>query len=98
VTTIPDAPGPDYAFTPPPNWPAPPGFDPRRGHIVDPTWPEPPPDWQFWTKAAVPVAVRAGVSRGTWVRIAIGVVILIFVVSRFVSGGSDAGTHTGSCW
>jgi hypothetical protein len=40
----------DWEFAVPPNWPAPPGFDPRKGHVADPTWPSAPPDWQFWVR------------------------------------------------
>jgi hypothetical protein len=43
VTEIPAAPGPEWLFAAPPTWTAPPGFDPRKGYVVDPTWP-PAPD------------------------------------------------------
>ncbi len=37
-------------FNKPPTWPAPPGFNPLiPGHLIDPTWPDPGPDWQYWT-------------------------------------------------
>jgi hypothetical protein len=98
VTSIPDAPGAEYGFQIPPNWPAPAGFDPRRGYVVDPTWPAPPPGWAFWFKAPVPVSARArSVSRGTVVRVVIGLLILGFVVVH-IAGGSATGTDTGSCW
>lgn len=40
-----------WVFAVPPTWPAPPGFDPRKGHVVDPTWPAPPEGWQFWVRS-----------------------------------------------
>jgi hypothetical protein len=101
VTAIPTAPGAEYQFQVPPNWPAPAGFDPRHGYSTDPTWPEPPDGWVFWTKPAVPVAVRASGIRGSTVaRIAIGAVIAIVAIAYFVSGGSSGSsqTHIDSCW
>jgi len=98
VTDVPVAPGPQYEFRVPPGWPAPPGFDPRRGYRIDPTWPAPPPGWVFWGRPVVPVAARTSSIRGSTVlRLVIGLVVLVFVVTHFV-GGSDAGTHVGSCW
>lgn len=35
-------------FNPPSNWPVPPGWSPGPGRRVDPSWPAPPPGWQFW--------------------------------------------------
>lgn len=45
---IPAAPPGAVRFNPPPTWTAPSGFDPRRGHLSDPTWPAPPEGWPFW--------------------------------------------------
>lgn len=53
------APAPAGArFNPPPSWPVPTGFDPRRGHLADPTWPAPPEGWSFWV--ADPTVGREG--------------------------------------
>ncbi|MCV2393122.1 hypothetical protein OEB99_02260 [Actinotalea sp. M2MS4P-6] len=40
--------GASVLFNPPPGWAAPAGFDPRRGHLVDPAWPSAPEGWAFW--------------------------------------------------
>jgi hypothetical protein len=70
--------------------------------VVDPTWPAASRDWQFWAEPApIPRAMaRTGrhISGRTWVRIAIGVVALGLIISRFVSGGSSSNTGIGSCW
>lgn len=35
-------------YNAPPNWPVPPGWSPGPGRKVDPSWPPPPPGWEFW--------------------------------------------------
>src|SRR6185503_7990438 len=101
VTVIPQAPGPDFVFTPPPSWGAPPGFDPRKGHVVDPAWPPPPDGWQFWTLPVVSPATRLGngLNKIGKLRIVFGVLAALFLVSRLtgVFGGGPS-TGVGSCW
>jgi hypothetical protein len=101
MTVLPPAPGPEYVFTPPPSWGTPEGFDPRRGHVVDPSWPSAPDGWQFWTLPIVPPATRFGnglnrIGKG---RILFGAIALVFVVIRLggLFGGGPA-TGVGSCW
>jgi hypothetical protein len=93
----PQAPGPEWAFNPPPDWGAPAGFDPRRGYVADPSWPPAPPGWAFWVKPVVPRAAKDNLFKriGIW-RIVIGVAAVIFLITRFTSHG--AATDTGSCW
>jgi hypothetical protein len=101
MTVLPQAPGPEFVFTPPPSWSAPLGFDPRRGHVVDPAWPPAPDGWQFWTLPIVSKAARFGngLNRIGKVRIVFGVIALLFVFSR-LGGlfGHDPATGVGSCW
>jgi hypothetical protein len=101
VTVIPQAPGPEFVFTPPPSWNAPAGFDPRRGHLVDPVWPPAPDGWQFWNQPVIPPATRfmSRLNSVGKVRIVIGVLAVLFVLSRFfgVFGGGPP-TGLGSCW
>jgi hypothetical protein len=101
MTALPPAPGPEYVFTPPPSWTAPQGFDPRRGHVVDPSWPPAPDGWQFWTRPILPSATRFadGLNKVGKARILFGAVALILVVVRlggFFGGGPATGV--GSCW
>jgi hypothetical protein len=35
-----------WEFNTPPRWPL--GFDPRRGHVADPSWPSPLAEWRWW--------------------------------------------------
>jgi hypothetical protein len=100
TTPIPAAPGPGWSFVSPPGWTSPQGFDPGRGHVVDPTWPDAPEGWQFWTKPAVPAAARDNVfARIGWWRIALGALAIILLVSRFTgTGSSSPATGVGSCW
>lgn len=47
-----DAPAPQWAFNPPPGWPAPPaGWTPGPGWQPDPQWPPAPEGWEFWVPA-----------------------------------------------
>lgn len=106
MTTIPPSPGPGWVFNPPPGWNAPAGFDPAKGHVVDPTWPDAPPDWQFWTEPPpIPVSLsgstpgRSGLSRTTWIRIGIGAFAIILLITRLTwLFGSGQDTGVGSCW
>lgn len=54
---IPAAPEGAVRFNPPPTWSAPRGFDPRRGHLSDPTWPAPPEGWPLWVADSSAVLV-----------------------------------------
>jgi hypothetical protein len=101
VTVLPQAPGPDFVFTPPPSWGAPAGFDPRRGHVVDPTWPPAPDGWQFWTLPVVSPSARFGngLNKVGKLRIVFGIVAVLLLGSRLTGlfgGGPDTGV--GSCW
>jgi hypothetical protein len=97
--TIPPATSADLEFNPPPNWPAPAGFDPRRGHTVDPTWPEPPIGWTFWTKSAKQAS-------GSWItrvgrrRLLSGtlttLIAIFFLIQHFTTASIPSGV--GSCW
>jgi hypothetical protein len=99
VTTIPAAPGAEYEFQVPPNWPAPPGFDPRHGYSIDPAWPDPPDGWAFWAKPSVPVSVRARRIRGSSLaRVAIGLVIVIAAIVYFTGHGGSPNSDIDSCW
>jgi hypothetical protein len=101
MTVLPQAPGPDFVFTPPPTWGAPAGFDPRRGHVVDPSWPPAPDGWQFWTLPIVSPSTRLGngLNKVGKVRIVFGVLALLFVGLRLVGGfGGDPPSGVGSCW
>jgi hypothetical protein len=101
VTVIPQAPGPDFVFTPPPSWGAPTGFDPRKGHVVDPAWPPPPDGWQFWTLPVVSPATRLGngLNKVGKLRIVFGVLAALFLVSRLTGlFGGGPSTGVGSCW
>ena len=98
MTPIPPAPGPEYVFQPPPTWPAPEGFDPRHGYVIDPTWPSAPPGWTYWTKPHLELKDRLPrVSVGLVVRISIGLVALWLLVSHLWSPGGP-GQDVGSCW
>jgi hypothetical protein len=101
VTVLPAPPGPEYVFTPPCSWGAPQGFDPRRGHVVDPAWPPAPDGWQFWTLPVVSQSTRFGdgLNKIGKVRILFGAIAVIFVLSQLVGlfGGGPA-TGVGSCW
>ena len=85
MTVIPQAPGPDFVFTPPPSWGAPTGFDPRKGHVVDPAWPPPPDGWQFWTLPVVSPATRLGNGQNK-----IGKLRIVFGVTRCALPGLPA--------
>lgn len=100
MTTIPAAPDPTWQFATPPAWPAPPGFDPRKGHVVDPTWAAAPEGWQFWVRPVIPAEARRRNWSGVpWWRVALGAAALLLAVSRFFTGGSSgADTGVGSCW
>lgn len=97
--TIPPAPSPEMQFNPPPNWPAPAGFDPRRGFTVDPIWPEPPIGWTFWVKPAKP-------DSGSWIA-RVGGRRLLSIAAAVLIGGFYLFQHfstdsipkgVGSCW
>jgi hypothetical protein len=101
MTAVPQAPGPEFVFAAPPGWSAPQGFDPRRGHVVDPSWPAAPDGWQFWTLPVVHGSARLGngLNKIGKVRILFGAIALIVVLSR-LSGlfGDGPATGVGSCW
>jgi hypothetical protein len=110
---IPDPPdGAAVVFNPPPGWSTPMGFDPRRGHLADPTWPSPPEGWAFWVadssagpeRAALPsVALpptkeQAGKERRRLV-IILGVVGLIMGGAIFLAVNTpEPVPDVGSCW
>lgn len=98
MTEIPAAPAPEYVFQIPPNWPAPEGFDPRHGYVIDPTWADAPAGWTYWAKPRLGLKHRLPrPSVGVAVRIVIGLAAIGLLVSRFSSGGGP-GEGVGSCW
>jgi len=93
-------PGPEQEFKVPPNWPAPAGFDPRKGHLVDPTWPAPPPDWQFWGKREAPGGL-GNLARRVGFAPLFAVLVVIIIVANISAHSHDVGSPkegVGSCW
>ena len=99
-----------WLFNVPPNWPSPPGFDPRKGDVADPTWPQVPPGWQFWIPASgAPVTpVSSGPAYSAtyaptarpgyqlpWLKIVIGGALALFFGVRLL-GGLFGGSSSGS--
>jgi hypothetical protein len=98
VTQIPAAPSPEYVFQAPPAWPAPAGFDPRHGYVIDPTWPAAPDGWTYWAKPHLELKHRLPrPSIALIVRISIGLAALWLLVSHLWSPGGP-GQDVGSCW
>ena len=103
---------PAVVFNPPPGWSAPAAFDPRRGHLVDPSWPAAPQGWAFWVadpsagpeRATLPsVALPRAPGEGRRERRRL-VVILGVVAVVVVGGGVWAAVApepvpaVGTCW
>lgn len=97
---IPPAPTPTSRFNPPPSWPAPTGFDPRRGHLPDPTWPAPPSGWALWTEPPKVRGVRGLIASTGVVRLAIGLIVGVIAFGLVVNRIDTQTTPTGvgSCW
>lgn len=95
---IPPAPEGSVRFNPPPEWAVPEGFDPRQGHLADPTWPTPSSDWPFWLPDTT-AAPHRGLRRSEMVRLVatLGVVVLAVVLMVTQIEG-DPPTGVGSCW
>lgn len=89
---------PDTVFNAPPGWQTPAGFDPRRGHPVDPTWPAAPAGWQFWVPRPGSRGPVAALKRGWWGPVLGGVVVLVLVAIATFSGPSSPTDGIGSCW
>lgn len=87
-------------FNAPAEWKAPAGFDPRRGHLMDPSWPPAPEGWQFWVPDTS--AERRGLAGSERLRLlgGLGVAALgIFLAFQFFTGGAGGvPTGVGSCW
>ena len=109
---IPTPPAGAVRFNPPPGWDVPLGFDPRRGHRPDPTWPRAPEDWDYWVPDSgagrYPVALPSATlppgpapSRERWrmIAIALGVLAVVVGLVLWSSASRDSsGTAVGSCW
>jgi hypothetical protein len=97
---IPAAPaeGRDIVFNPPPGWATPPGFDPRRGHLVDPAWPAAPADWQFWATRPKPRGLVAALKRGWWGPALGGLAVIALVLVLGSTSPSSPADGVGSCW
>ena len=97
---IPAPPPGAVRFNPPPQWLAPEGFDPRRGHLVDPAWPPAPEDWELWVPDAPPVG--RGLLGSERLRLLGGLAVAalaVFLAFQFFTGGSGgSSTGVGSCW
>lgn len=99
MTPGPVAGGQDSVFNPPPGWAAPAGFDPRRGHLADPTWPPAPAGWQLWVARPKPRGLLAALRRGWWGPLVGGLAVAVLVVLATVSGSSSSPRDgVGSCW
>lgn len=98
-------------FNPPPGWAVPNGFDPRRGHLVDPAWPSPPNGWSFWVpdpaggreRASLPTAVlpQAPEERRRANRrlaIALGGTGVVLAAVLWWAVTDSQGPGVGSCW
>lgn len=99
-------PGVATRFSPPPTWAVPTGFDPRRGHLPDPTWPAAPEGWTFWVpdaeagreRAQVPTAslpVPTGLVRGERRRLGITLGALAVLVVGVIWLASATGDDDG---
>lgn len=91
-----------HRFNRPPGWPAPPSPDwqPPRGWLPEPDWPQPPKGWKFWVnerggRALGPVGVYGSTSRGRVVAGAtaggVAVVTLLAMVATDSSASSASG-------
>jgi hypothetical protein len=102
TTAIPWPVAPDAVFVAPPGWSVPAGFDPRRGHLPDPTWPPAPEGWEFWGAPARPGAGAGfvqSVGKGKLVGGGVLAVVAVLLVVAAFSGDDDAAsTGVGSCW
>ena len=88
------------SFQAPPGWDVPRGFDPRRGHLVDPAWPAAPADWQFWGPSPRPRGFLPWVRRVGWGPLVLGTILLLVVVAVATTDDttSSQGSGVGSCW
>lgn len=99
MIAVPQAPsaGADVAFQAPPGWTVPAGFDPRRGHLVDPAWPAAPDGWQWWAPAPRPRGFGAWVRRAGWGPLLLGSLLIgFFLILAFDESSPVDGV--GSCW
>ena len=82
----------------PPKLARPPGFDPRRGHLVDPSSASSaPPGWQFWVSVA---PQRRPMSLLSKIALAIGILMALGAAGRLIHTVDAATTPSGvgSCW
>lgn len=97
---IPPPSDPTLRFNPPPGWDAPYGFDPRKGHLLDPAWPPPPPGWELWVRPPRSehrdnVLTRVGAPRLVGGLLIAGLAVLLIFHSV---DSSTTPTGVGSCW
>lgn len=90
--------GADTVFNAPPGWLTPAGFDPRRGHLPDPTWPAAPAGWQFWVARPQPRGLVPALKRGWWGPAVGGAVVVLLVLVALLHGPSSPTDGVGSCW
>jgi hypothetical protein len=97
---------PSWTFNPPPMWTVPRGYDPRLGHLPDPTWPPPPVDWVWWVPNVAMLAhsVPPPMSHGRKRMLVaggslVGLLIVGGVVADVFTGWAEQpATGVGSCW
>lgn len=97
---IPPPSDPTLRFNPPPTWDAPFGFDPRKGHLLDPAWPAPPPGWELWVRPPRGEGQDNLLTRVGIPRLVGGLLIAalaIFLVFHSM-GSTTTPTGVGSCW
>lgn len=91
-----------HRFNRPPGWPVPPEPDwqPPRGWLPDPNWPQPPKGWRFWVnerggRALGPAGVYGSTSRGGIVAGAsVGGVALIALLALVTPNSSAASSDS----
>jgi hypothetical protein len=95
-----------WAFNPPPTWRTFPGFDPRLGHVPDPTWPPAPADWVWWVPNPARAYAYAPPPRSKYRKplrvVLFGLVAMVMItgfVANLFNGWADRPTTgVGSCW
>jgi hypothetical protein len=88
-------------FVAPPGWEVPAGFDPRLGHLPDPTWPAAPTGWAFWVAPTPPGKTAGFVAKVGATRLVIGGIlaaIAVMLVLGQIFDDSPEADGVGSCW
>ena len=95
-----------WVFNPPPMWSTFPGFDPRLGHLPDPTWPPAPAGWVWWVPnpamAVAYVPKAPSKVRKPLLIVFGGLIAMVMIgglVANLFNGWMDEPTTgVGSCW